>query len=147
MAKFYREFSILFISAIFLFFLHCQDSPDNVSPEGKDALEEAMTWLNKIDEGRYAESWQMTSASIKNRTTEKQWIIGMEQIRAPMGAVTKRKIISVKPGKTITKETQQRNVIAQFSTTFKDQNSVTEFVTLQLENNQEWLVSAYYIDR
>lgn len=147
MKKYSKNSYLLFISIIFLMHLHCGNSTDHLSPEENEALNAATNWLSLVDNGQYNRSWKMASPYLRSKITERQWEIGLEQIREPMGKVESRKVVSIKRSRLETKGNQKKRIVAQFSATFEHQNSVIEFITLQFEDNHEWQVAVYYIDR
>jgi len=121
--------------------LNCDQSQKHFSPEEKAAINSAINWLQLMDEGLFRQSWQIASQSFKEDVTEKRWAIGMEYMRAPYGGVVSRRVISTGPG-----GPDYKQIVALFQTTFEDQNTVNEFVTLQLVDSV-WQVSTYYLDR
>ena len=139
-------YTISLALSICIFLSGCGDSEEK-SPEKKAAINSALHWVTLIDSGRYDESWQISHTSFKKDVTQRQWRIGLEQIRAPYGRVRSRKIketksLSAKPG-----VMPKKNLVVEFTTLFEDHQTATEFVTVIPDNEGTWLVSAYYLDR
>ena len=137
------ETSLILISIVLL---GCSDN-EKVSPEKKAAVNSALHWVALIDSGRYEESWQVAFASFKEDVTQRQWRIGLEQIREPYGMVMSRKIKETKNLASKQSRSPQKNLVVEFTTQFENQQVATEFVTVLLDNDGRWRVSAYYLDR
>jgi len=127
-------------------FLNC-DNTEKFSPEKEAAINSARHWIALIDSGRYEQSWQIASAAFKADVTQRQWRIGLEQIRAPYGRVKSRNIKATKPLEDRAGGARQKKLVVEFTTFFENQFAASEFVTVLLENDAIWRVSAYYLDR
>ncbi len=132
--------------SISIFLSGCRDNPKDW-PEKEAAINTALHWVTLIDSGRYDESWQIAHSSFKQDVTERQWRIGLEQIRMPYGKVKSRiikeaKSLSTKPG-----ATSKKNLVVELTTQFENHQTATEFVTVIPDNEGTWHVSAYYLDR
>ena len=48
----------------------------------------ARSWLGLIDSGKYKESWEISSALFKLKTSESEWIKSITAIRASRGTMS-----------------------------------------------------------
>ncbi|HEY5792766.1 MAG TPA: M56 family metallopeptidase [Chthoniobacterales bacterium] len=116
----------------------------------KTAAVAAMTaWLQGIDQGGYAQSWSAASKNFRAAVTQEQWVAMSRQVREPLGACTKRELVSVllqngvpQPGG---KSLPGEFAIAQFKTSFANLFSAVETVTFEREADGVWRASGYYI--
>ncbi len=53
-------------------------------------LEAAQAWLEWVDAGKYAESWEAAAPAFREQIDRAEWIGLMETHRKPLGAVTER---------------------------------------------------------
>jgi hypothetical protein len=132
--------------SICIFLSGCGDSIEK-APERGAAVNSALHWVALIDSGKYDESWQIANPSFKEDVTQRQWRIGLEQIRAPYGMVRSRKIKETKSLSTKPDVMPKKNLVVEFTTQFEDEQTATEFVTVIPDNDGTWRVSAYYLDR
>ena len=103
------------------------------------------TWLSIVDEGKYSESWQITSSYFKNAVDKDQWKKSLNSVRKPLGEVLSRKAISQYYTKTLPGAPDGEYVVIQYETSFKNKAFAIETVTPSLEKDGIWRVSGYYI--
>jgi hypothetical protein len=127
-------------------FLRCDSNTEKISPEEEAAINSARYWIALIDSGQFDQSWQIATAEFKANVTQRQWRIGLEQIRVPYGRVKSHKIKSSRLSQRVTKGQRQKKCVVEFTTLFENQDTTTEFVTLLLDDTK-WNVSAYYFNR
>ena len=109
------------------------------------AVSSAENFLQLVDSGRYAESWEVTSELFKNQVSKQQWEKQLGSIRPAFGNLIKREIKSKTYTKLLPNAPDGEYVVIQFSTSFENKKSAIETVTPMLESNGEWRVSGYYI--
>lgn len=104
----------------------------------------AIAWLNIIDSGNYAESWDKSAPFFKSQVTQAQWEKAIEGVRTPLGKVNSRVELSVKPLTSLPGMPDGEYLIIQFQTDFQNKASSTETVTLSHSKGQ-WLAVGYFI--
>ena len=109
------------------------------------AVSAAESFLQLIDAGNYAESWDATSSFFKQQVSKQQWVKQLENIRPAFGALVKREIKNKNYTKSLTGAPDGEYVVIQFSTSFTNKRSAIETVTPMLESDGEWRVAGYYI--
>lgn len=101
----------------------------------------ARQWLTLLDQGRWDESYQQTSARFREMNTAQVWASASEQARTPLGAMISRTFLS------------QENLpappdgyeVVKFQTRFANKAAAVETVTLRRENGS-WRVAGVMID-
>ena len=105
-----------------------------------EAADAARRWLTLLDEGRWDESYQATSASFRELNTAQVWATVSEKVRTPLGAVVSRRLVS------------QENLpappdgyeVVKFQTRFANKAVALETVSLRRENGS-WRVAGVTI--
>lgn len=105
-------------------------TPPPTEPVTAEVVEAARGWLLLLDQGRWADSYQATGAAFRRLNTPQVWAAASERVRAPLGAVATRTLIS------------QENLpapphgyeVVKFRTRFANKADAVETVTLDREN-------------
>ncbi len=104
----------------------------------------AKEWLNIIDAGKYAESWQKADSFFKSQLSQKKWNNALKDIRTPLGKVTSRSELSAKEYSSLPGVPSGEYLVIQFQTEFQNKKSFTETLTLS-KNSGQWLPVGYFI--
>jgi len=104
----------------------------------------AKEWLNIIDAGEYAKSWQKADSFFKSQLSQKKWDNALEGIRTPLGKVTSRSELSTKEYSSLPGVPDGEYLVIQFQTEFQNKKSSTETLTLSKSSGQ-WLPVGYFI--
>lgn len=117
-------------------------APDTApATPSSEVADTARRWLTLLDEGRWDESYQATSASFRELNTLQVWATVSEKARTPLGAVVSRTFVS------------QENLpappdgyeVVKFRTRFANKPAALETVTLRREDGS-WRVAGVMID-
>lgn len=103
-------------------------------------VEAAQRFVQLIDQGRWADSYRLTTTSFRKLNTEQVWATTSEKVRAPLGKMVSRTFLS------------QDDIPAppagyrmvRFNTRFGTSADIVETVTLERENG-EWRVAGIYV--
>jgi len=109
------------------------------------AMASAQSWLALIDSGKYAESWQETSAAFKASLTQEQWIGTVKSVRSQFGKVLSRKVKSAKYTTSLPGAPDGEYVVIQFDSSFANKKSAIETLTPALDKDGKSRVSGYFI--
>ena len=109
------------------------------------ALEAALTWLDLVDEGEYAKSWENAVQYFKNTVTEQQWRQALSAVRRPLGKVVSRKLKSRQYATSLPGAPDGEYVVIQFEASFENKKASVETITPMLDKDGKWRVSGYYI--
>jgi len=109
------------------------------------AISAAESFLQLVDAGRYAESWDVTSSFFKQQVSKQQWVNRLEDLKLTLGQTIKRKIKNQNFTTSLPDAPNGEYVVIQFSTSFTNKKSAIETVTPMFESDGEWRVTGYYI--
>ena len=126
---------------LILFLLVVSSSSNAASKSEKEA---ALSWLKIVDSGQYAESWQKTAPFFQNQLTRSQWEKALNQVRAPLGKVLSRQVISTNQYSTLPNVPKGEYVVISIATDFNQKKSATETITIS-KVGDEWLTVGYFI--
>jgi hypothetical protein len=104
----------------------------------------AKEWLNIIDAGEYAESWQGAAPFFKSQLSLKKWDDALQGIRTPLGKVTSRSELNAKEYSSLPGVPNGHYLVIQFKTEFQNKKTFTETLTMS-KNNGQWLPVGYFI--
>jgi DNA-binding CsgD family transcriptional regulator len=120
------------------------------APEGGAASANARTadveaaarrFLTLIDQGRWDESYALTTTTFQQQNTSKVWADVSEQVRPPLGALVSRTMISHEDVPT----PPHGHQIVKFRTNFANKANVIEKVSLERAGDG-WRVAGVYIE-
>ena len=104
----------------------------------------ATSWLEVVDSGKYANSWQQAGAFFQENVPEALWVSKLEQVRTPLGIVKSREGISRQVLTSIPQLPDGEYVILEFQTDFENKANSIETVTLK-KSAEQWQVIGYFI--
>ncbi|KTW16009.1 helix-turn-helix domain-containing protein [Sphingomonas sanguinis] len=122
---------------------HMTSTPPQAAPTvaaDPAVVEVAQRFLQLIDQGRWADSYHLTTISFRQLNTEQVWAAASEKVRTPLGKTVSRTLLS------------QDDIPAppagyrmvRFTTRFGTSAAIVETVTLERENG-EWRVAGIYV--
>lgn len=116
---------------------------------GPNAPENAITaaeeWLTLIDREKYAESYQQAGEFFKAQVKEQQWVDMVKQVREKVGGKTGRTLKRSTLRTEIEKLPEGNYAIIQFDADFKNQQGVTETVTMSEDDDGDWHAIGYFM--
>lgn len=112
------------------------------SPEVIAAKKAADNWLQFVDQGNYAGSWEAGSLTLKLTIPRDEWAKILTAIRKPFGRVVSRQLIDMRPAPNPKNLPAGDYMVLLFDTTFGNGAKANEILTLQ-ENNGAWRVLTY----
>ncbi len=110
-----------------------------------DAEAAARSWLELVDAGRYAESWDDAAPLLKDVVAREKWeqALGFQRSalgRCPSRTRTLRKLVDALPG-----APEGPYAVIQFETEFERKKNAVETVTPARGEDGSWRVSGYSI--
>ena len=109
------------------------------------AKKAAEFWLTFIDATKYVESYENASQQMRDLISKKEWKGVMEITRTPLGEVQSREFKSAKFVKSLKAAPEHEGMIIEYQSSFTNKDSATELITLILQKNGQWQVTAYFI--
>ncbi len=104
----------------------------------------ANKWLQLVDSGNYAQSWDDTGTVLKTNVAKDQWQEVLQRNRGPLGALLSRKLTSAQYTNQLSGAPDGEYVILQYASNF-EHSSVLETVTPMLDKDGTWRVCLYVI--
>lgn len=118
---------------------HAQD------PRVTAAVAAARDWLLMTDHGDAAESYKRASARFRNAMDPRHWQAALNRERAPRGAIVQRTVVQTGFQRSIPGVGDGEFAILEFRTSFAQQPTGAETVTLEREADGVWRVVGYLI--
>jgi ribosomal protein S17E len=109
------------------------------------AISVAGSWLNKVDQGLYSDSWRQAASLVRASVSEEQWTASVGAIRQSLGKVVSRILYKKHYTQTMPGAPDGQYVIIEFHTVFENKKDAVETVTPMLDSDGRWKVSGYYI--
>ena len=118
--------------------------PLAADPDAEGQAEaEARRWLDLVDAGRYAESWDEAAAMFRSAVTKEQWQQALGAVRQPLGRCLSRKLLSRKLVDALPNAPKGPYVVIQYQSEFEQKKDAVETVTPALDGT--WHVAGYFI--
>jgi hypothetical protein len=117
----------------------CEDKAE------KAATDSANRWLEQVDGGDYASSWETAAPLFKQAVSQVQWAQMLQAKRAPLGKVLSRTVKSAVYTTTLPGAPDGQYVVIVYESSFEHKKSAVETVTPSLGNDGQWRVSGYFI--
>lgn len=116
--------------------------PVNISDE---VLESAINWLELIDGGEYAQSWEESAAIFRSSISQAKWVEAMQLVREPLGDAKKRELAVAQAPSSFPGLPEGNYLLLSFSTDF-DANTTMKVETLSMvEVDGEYKAIGYFI--
>lgn len=127
-----------------------KDTPETKKVESnpeaeKAALEVAGPWLELVDSGKFAETWEQTAEFFRNAVEKDEWVKALKSFRVPLGKMVSREVKSTRYTESAPGAPDAQYVIIQYNTSFENKKSGIETITPMLDKDGKWRVSGYYI--
>lgn len=138
---------LLMVFMLLALLASCANESIENSPEGQSAIKAATEWLELTDVLNGEESWGKAAKLFKQNLSASQWKMGLEAMRAPLGNLLTRKVNSIKRKDKILDKRNGNFLIIEFEASFRNHSRVQETVMLVKEDDQQWRVAAYYLNK
>jgi len=110
-----------------------------------DAFDASMKWLDLVDNGKYQESYNQSSAYFRSVVLKQDWVQMIEAVREPLGKVISRDFKSSQHTNSLPGAPDGEYVVIQFDTSFANKKTAVETITPMEDDDGQWRVSGYYI--
>ncbi len=132
--------NLIFILLLVPIFIFSQNKK-----EQKKATKTANTWLLKIDNGEYAESWDSTGEYFQNSIQRDRWSAALTASRLPLGNVIYREFNSADYKAQIPGAPDGKYYVLTFNVSYEKKNSGIETITLSKGSDGNWEVVGFFI--
>ena len=126
---------LLPILLIFSMTAYSDNGPEN---------ESVISWLNIVDSGEYAASWDESASLFQEQISSSSWVQALNKVRAPLGSVISRKVTGTSAYSTLPGAPAGEYVVVTLATNYENKNAATETVTVT-KNGNKWRVVGYFI--
>ena len=109
------------------------------------AKESAASWLALVDAGNAQASWSQAASYFRHAVAEDQWARAMQAVRAPLGRLESRKLLSATPKKQLPGAPDGDYVVIQYQSRFGHKANAVETVTPMREPDGTWKVVGYFV--
>jgi len=114
--------------------------------QGKRSAEAAADdFLKLVDSGNYGRSWETGAGIFRNAVAKEQWQKILADNRAPLGAVTSRKLTSAEYTADLPGAPQGEYYVIHYASRFANNRLATETVTPVLDKDGKWRVAVYFL--
>ena len=125
---------------------HSSNNPESPEPVAAVTVEAeveraARDWLALQDEGRWRDGWNGTSKSFRELNTLESWTLAAKTVRAPLGAVISRSVISTN----IVLTPPPGVHVIKFRTNFANRANAVETVSMTREEGS-WRVTSIWVE-
>lgn len=115
------------------------------SSKEKAATGSAERWLELVDKGKYADSWQESSEYFRQAIKSDQWVQAVQAARKPLGKLVQRTMKSASFAASLPGAPAGEYVVVEFNTVFENKKAAIETVTPKMDKDGIWRVSGYTI--
>lgn len=113
-------------------------------PDTKAARAAVDSWLNLIDTGNYAKSWDEAATFFKSAVPSETWQGAVKTARSPFGALKSRTVRSAIPASKLPGAPEGEYVVFDFDAIF-EQKPAGERVTVVRDKDGAWRVVGYFV--
>lgn len=128
-----------------IFSLSACSSSSNPDAE-RAAVAVAVDWLELIDGGMYAESWEVAAEKFKMDGSRKKWGTTIRLIRDPRGKILTRELQTANYKTRLPGAAQGQYVVVKFDTVFEKKGSSVETVVTVMDSSGRMRVTGYQLD-
>nr|WP_321467239.1 DUF4019 domain-containing protein [uncultured Desulfobulbus sp.] len=131
--------------SVFLLSIHPLSLSAATAPPKAQVTAAAESWLQLIDAGDFAKSWQTASVFFRNAVSQANWSNALQASRSPLGALEQRTLTSVQEATALPGAPDGHYCILSFTTAFALKKQATETLTFTEEADGQWRSAGYFI--
>jgi hypothetical protein len=105
----------------------------------------AHAWLELVDDGKYAQSWQDASSYFRNQVAKDQWVGTISKLREALDGLAAREIASAKTATSLPGAPDGHYVVIRYRSSFTNKRSATETVIMILDKDSHYRLDGYFI--
>ena len=118
---------------------------DTASPPEVAARAAGDSWLELLDQGRFAESWDSAAAAFKEAVAKDLWVQQVTAARAPFEPFGERDLLNATYANSPPNAPPGEYVVLQYKTAVSEGRTVTETVVPMKQDDGSWRVSGYFV--
>jgi hypothetical protein len=105
----------------------------------------AQSWLESVDQEKYAESWDAAAKGFQRAVSRDDWAKSVAGARAPLGKLVSRQLKSADYKTSLPGAPDGSYVVIVFGASFEKKKEAVETVTPMQDDDGTWKVSGYFI--
>jgi uncharacterized protein DUF4019 len=105
----------------------------------------ARSWLEVLDAGRSARSFDQAAPLVKDALTSTQWERAVQAVRVPLGRCLARTLRSRKLVESLVQGPRGPFALIEFETDFEGRQDAVETIVSALGGDGRWRVAGYFI--
>jgi Protein of unknown function (DUF4019) len=115
--------------------------------DGKEKAAQAAAeqWLQLVDTGKYAESWEQAAAFFRSAISKESWMEAATKTRQPLGKLKTRQIKYTQATDKLQGAPSGQYFLMQAEAKFEAKDSAKEVISLMLEKDGKWRIVGYYV--
>ncbi len=142
----YRIHLILICVVLVILFLpHVSDPPEPQVAEQASAA--AAIFLEQVDAGDFAKSWELLAGITKNDIPQQDWDQQLKKLYATAGPLEKRQQKEISYSNAPAEDPDGKYLIVEYSSKFQHPAEVSEIITMTLDTDGHWRVAGYHISQ
>jgi len=118
---------------------------DTASPPEVVARDAGDSWLELLDQGHFAESWDSAAAAFKEAVARDVWEQQVAAARAPFEPFGERQLLSAAYANSPPNAPPGEYVVLLYETAVSEDRTVTETVVPMKQDDGSWRVSGYFV--
>ena len=145
LSKKFRIHAVLIVACIFMILYPLyNEQADTEKVEQTTPVAEA--FLQLLDQGKYAESWQSSAKLMQGKISEKEWVEKLAKARTLSGEFVARERTDASYSTEAQDSPDGEYMMLTYSSNFKKATDVSEYVTVALEGTR-WKVAGYFMQQ
>jgi hypothetical protein len=107
--------------------------------------EAARAWLDLLDDGHYAQSWEQAAGPFRHAVSSAGWQAAIRSARQPLGPLRARRLKWATYTENLPGAAPGQYVVLEYESRFDNRVSATETVVPMKAQDGSWRVAAYAI--
>lgn len=121
----------------------CSDLPESAKDHA--AVASAHKWLQLLDQGKYAESWQQAAPFVHQSLRQDKWVEQLTKARKPLGALKSRELTALQKVENEPGVPEGEHVRLRFNISMEHKMIGIETLVLSKNDSDQWQVVGYFI--
>jgi len=145
MPKHLRIHAVLIVAALFMILIPLYNqSPDSGKVE--QAKPASVEFLELIDDGKYAESWESSASLMRDKVAKNDWVDKLNKARNLSGGLVQRIQKSASYATEVEDSPEGEYIMLIYESDFQRAEEVSEYVTVMREGDV-WKVAGYFMQQ
>ncbi len=108
------------------------------------AMQAATAWLQLVDRGQYAQSWNEAAPAFRQAVSESRWVRDVRAVRSPLGKPVHRSLRAARYTTHLPGAPDGRYWVIEENAEFAHKHAAVETIVLA-QSGKGWKVTGYFI--